>query len=584
MANHEILNEALCKYKGNANSPDDILNYKNSKGLLLSRGNANLTSHLWVGFPFILPQSLINATKFKIQIHLYTGNDINRQDRFSVNQKTQHETQTKQRIGVYFSNTKYGEYNDFAKKDRTSTLIENKTEPYIIELQKNSMSSDAETFGIVLMDQTTYDGTIVAPKITIEKIQFYIKDQIIEEFDFCDYDLNSSPFKSSPNEQDIATIVYKDEVQAEENKLKLSKGDIYSVNNKHIVWNGIEWKLLGNNPDLSKYQLAEDNALNTEDKTIVGAINEVQTNAFGRIALFDQFKQDKISVIEESGLRWEDEGGTVLSINLPYLKNTLPLYQQVNNLDEVTEYNDKIIYLVKNPQGAGNNQYDAYVYIKEGVETPYFDLLSGDSSNTSSTQLLYVQKYATLMNGQYTITTENISNIKHSIILNAAMGTTINAQQQSWEIDTSGEEILIDNLDTTYPITFTSYSPFMVKYAINTEFIATKDYVNKALSGALTRKIEDRSILDDISPSYELYPSNIIYMIPNETELNNIYDEYMNVNNKWEQIGSTEMDLNGYVTSEAWDSHMMEYIELAARITALENSQGAINEVLEDVY
>lgn len=48
--------------------------------------------------------------------------------------------------------------------------------------------------------------------------------------------------------------------------------------------------------------------------------------------------------------------------------------------------------------------------------------------------------------------------------------------------------------------------------------------------------------------------SNIIYLIPNGKAGNNIYDEYVYVNNKWELIGSTDIDLSNYYNKAEIDS------------------------------
>lgn len=48
--------------------------------------------------------------------------------------------------------------------------------------------------------------------------------------------------------------------------------------------------------------------------------------------------------------------------------------------------------------------------------------------------------------------------------------------------------------------------------------------------------------------------SNIIYLIPNGKAGNNIYDEYVYVNDKWELIGSTDIDLSNYYNKAEIDS------------------------------
>ena len=79
---------------------------------------------------------------------------------------------------------------------------------------------------------------------------------------------------------------------------------------------------------------------------------------------------------------------------------------------------------------------------------------------------------------------------------------------------------------------------------------ATKDEVSHLLSGGLTRQIF--SSLMDITPSEEF--ANVIVMVPNtSTDTSNVYDEYIAMlgedgNYYFEMIGSTAVDLSGYVT------------------------------------
>ena len=42
--------------------------------------------------------------------------------------------------------------------------------------------------------------------------------------------------------------------------------------------------------------------------------------------------------------------------------------------------------------------------------------------------------------------------------------------------------------------------------------------------------------------------SNVLYLVPKEGSTNDVYDEYLYINNDWEHIGSTEVDLSNYYT------------------------------------
>lgn len=74
----------------------------------------------------------------------------------------------------------------------------------------------------------------------------------------------------------------------------------------------------------------------------------------------------------------------------------------------------------------------------------------------------------------------------------------------------------------------------------------TKDEVNSALSGATKREVVD------VLPSVEDADPKAIYFVPvtGTPEEDNIKDEYMLINNKWEKIGTTRIDLSGYWSKE----------------------------------
>ena len=76
------------------------------------------------------------------------------------------------------------------------------------------------------------------------------------------------------------------------------------------------------------------------------------------------------------------------------------------------------------------------------------------------------------------------------------------------------------------------------------EGLATEEYVNNAI-GNLT------SI--NFTPVTGLPTENIstttIYLLPIEGDTNNTYEEYIYVNDTWEKIGTTSVDLSGYATT-----------------------------------
>ena len=66
--------------------------------------------------------------------------------------------------------------------------------------------------------------------------------------------------------------------------------------------------------------------------------------------------------------------------------------------------------------------------------------------------------------------------------------------------------------------------------------------------------------------------SNVIYLVSkSQTAEDNIYDEYIWVNNDWELIGTTQIDLSNYVTTDSLSSTLSNYVTTTSLNSALEN-------------
>lgn len=72
---------------------------------------------------------------------------------------------------------------------------------------------------------------------------------------------------------------------------------------------------------------------------------------------------------------------------------------------------------------------------------------------------------------------------------------------------------------------------------------ATKQFVLDAIDGLQSIRIEK---VDVLPPTGE---TNVIYLVPSTSSTQeNIFDEYIWVDNQWELIGTTEVDLSNYAT------------------------------------
>ena len=65
---------------------------------------------------------------------------------------------------------------------------------------------------------------------------------------------------------------------------------------------------------------------------------------------------------------------------------------------------------------------------------------------------------------------------------------------------------------------------------------------------------------------------NVIYLVPKDpTQTSNAYDEYVYINNAWEKIGDTDIDLSDYVTDEELTTALQNYVTTSAFQTAIAN-------------
>ena len=100
----------------------------------------------------------------------------------------------------------------------------------------------------------------------------------------------------------------------------------------------------------------------------------------------------------------------------------------------------------------------------------------------------------------------------------------------------------------------------------------TKNEVNTLIGQIQTAHFE---IVAELPVTGE---DNVIYLVPrSESEEDNVYDEYIYVNNTWEKIGSTDIDLTGYAT-EDWVNLQIADFLTSAEVTNL------INTALADYY
>ena len=167
------------------------------------------------------------------------------------------------------------------------------------------------------------------------------------------------------------------------------------------------------------------------------------------------------------------------------------------------------IYMIRNSQSSGTNIYDEYMYINSQWE------LIGTSATDFSN---YYTKNET-------------DNLLSGKVDNSTLG--------SYYTKTESDNLLSAKANQT---DLTSLSGRVTQNETDITALQT------AVSGALKREIVQSLPTQDIS-------TTTIYMIRNATTSgDNIYDEYMYINNLWELIGTSATDFSNYYTKTEIDT------------------------------
>ena len=110
-------------------------------------------------------------------------------------------------------------------------------------------------------------------------------------------------------------------------------------------------------------------------------------------------------------------------------------------------------------------------------------------------------------------------------------------------------EITLSTVKGTNPIDNTSTSLETILTSMNNTY-APKSYVEQVVRGIETGALK-RSVVQSL-PTQDI-GDNTIYMVPKTGSTGDVYNEYLYVNNAWEHIGSTDVDLTNYATKSYVD-------------------------------
>lgn len=111
----------------------------------------------------------------------------------------------------------------------------------------------------------------------------------------------------------------------------------------------------------------------------------------------------------------------------------------------------------------------------------------------------------------------------------------------------------------------------VAREAIANMDVITKQYVDNAISTAIGGINQFEVAIVTNLPTANI-DAHTIYFKSNSSSGNNVYDEYIYINNNWELIGSTQVDLSNYLqTSDiaAWAKAANKPTYTAAEVGAL---------------
>lgn len=120
------------------------------------------------------------------------------------------------------------------------------------------------------------------------------------------------------------------------------------------------------------------------------------------------------------------------------------------------------------------------------------------------------------------------------------------------------------------------------KAAINDNETSTVTTYSSEKIMQLIDAINEFSIsIVDALPTEDI-DTHTIYFVPKEESENDVYDEFIYINNAWEHIGSTEIDLSGYYTSAQVDAKVSELNSNLGSLFIGEHLSGEVN--LDVIY
>ena len=168
-------------------------------------------------------------------------------------------------------------------------------------------------------------------------------------------------------------------------------------------------------------------------------------------------------------------------------------------------------------------------------------------------------------NGSQNVTVSQLYDVVNNSITSTEVDTKISTALQNYYTKTDTySQTQVNNLLQNYYTKDNTYN---------------KTEVNSLISSISTGGFQ---VVTELPASGK---SNVIYLVSkSQTSEDNIYDEYIWVNNDWELIGTTQIDLSNYVTNDSLSSTLSNYVLTTSLNSTLGNysTTSQINQTLNN--
>lgn len=164
------------------------------------------------------------------------------------------------------------------------------------------------------------------------------------------------------------------------------------------------------------------------------------------------------------------------------------------------------------------------------------------------------------------VTSDNTPNYIEEID-NAIHNFNNNSLQLLKDIRQEGTEA-INNINENYATIVNDVNSILNNYE------NLQQSVSNQISTAVGNITQFKILVVEKLPSSNIDNHTIYFLKKTVEGENNLYDEYMYISNKWEHIGSTDIDLSNYITQEIHAKTIkirQELVELTATVNANTN-------------